>query len=154
VESQLLCHWAADAEKGSWTRYAPKLRLFIILAARWGGIVDMSRWRHILLASPPSLSACPKPTAEKKHDPSPTDNEIKNGDIIPSARLLSACAARDRGKAAAKINAQRGTKASPLRNAHSRECDLFFSLAHLGSPSQRSCSSPTALRFCRRTADL
>jgi hypothetical protein len=104
----------------------------------------MSRWRHILLASPPSLSACPKPTAEKKHDPSPTDNEIKNGNIISCAGLLSAYALRSRGKAAAKINAQRGTKASPLRNSHCANATCFCRLAHLGIASQWSCSSPTA----------
>jgi hypothetical protein len=92
----------------------------------------MSRWRHILWASPQSLSVCPKPTAEKKHDPDPTDDEIKNGNIIPCAGLLSAYALRSRRKAAAKINAQRGTKASPLRNSHSRECDMFLSSRALG----------------------
>jgi hypothetical protein len=94
----------------------------------------MSRWRHLLLASLPSVSACPKPTAEKKHDPSVTDSEIKNGDIIPYARPLSACALRGRRTAAAinQANAQRGTEASPLRNAHSRECDMFLSSRALG----------------------
>jgi hypothetical protein len=116
----------------------------------------MSRWRHILLASPPSFSACPKPTAEKKHDPSPTDNEIKNGDIIPYAGLLSACAMRDPWKAAAfnKVDALSGTKASRLRNSHCANATCFCRLARLGIASQWSCSSPTALRFCRRTADL
>jgi hypothetical protein len=114
----------------------------------------MSRWRHLLLASPPSLSACPKPTAEKKHEPSPTDNEIKNGNIISCAGLLSAYALRSRGKAAAKINAQCGTKASPLRNSHCANATCFCRLAHLGIASQWSCCSPTELRFGRRTADL
>jgi hypothetical protein len=87
----------------------------------------MSRWRHILLASPPSLSACPKPTAEKKHDPSPTDNEIKN-DNISCAGPLSAYALRSRRKAAAfnKTDALNGTEDSPLPNADSRECDMFL----------------------------
>ena len=149
----MLCHWAAHAEKGSWTRYTPKLRLFIILAARWGGIVDMSRWRHILLASPPSLSVCPKPTAAKNYDPSPTDNEI-NGNIIPCAGLLSAYALRSRRKAAAKISAQRGTKASPLRNSHSRECDMFLSSRALEHRKPVELFLAHRLRFCRRTADL
>jgi hypothetical protein len=145
----LLCHWAADAEKGSWTRYTPKLTLFIILAARWGGIIDMSRWRHILSASPPSLSACPKPTVEKRHDPSPTNNEIKN-DNISCAGLLSAYALRSRRKAVAKISAQRGIKASPLITPIRANATCFCRLVHLGIASQSSCSSPTALRFCRR----
>jgi hypothetical protein len=86
----------------------------------------MSRWRHILLASPPSFSACPKPTAEKKHDPSPTDNEIKNGDI----RLLSARALRDPWKAVPfnKVDALSGTKASPLRNSHCANARCFCRL--------------------------
>jgi len=94
----------------------------------------MSRWRHILLAPLPSPSTCTKPTAEKKHDPDPTDNEIKNGDIIPYAGLLSACALRDRRKAAAfnKVDALSGTEASPLPNAYSRECDLFMLSRALG----------------------
>ena len=127
----MLCHWAAHAEKGSWTRYTPKLRLFIILAARWGGIVDMSRWRHILLAPLPSPSTCTKPTAE---NPDATDSEIKSGDIIPYAGLLSACALRDRRKAAAfnKVDALSGTEASPLPNAHSRKCDPFMLSRALG----------------------
>jgi hypothetical protein len=88
----------------------------------------MSRWRHILLPSLPSLSACPKPTAEKKHDPSPADNEIKNGDIIAYVGPLSACALRDRRKVAAfnEVDALNGIEASPLPNAHSREFDLFL----------------------------
>jgi hypothetical protein len=73
----------------------------------------MSRWRHILLASPPSLSACPKPKAEKKHDLSPTDNDIKNGNMILCAGLLSVYALRSRRKAAAKI-----TLSAALRLRH------------------------------------
>ena len=84
----------------------------------------MSRWRRILLASSPSLSACQKPTAENKHDPSPTDNEIKNGNIISCAGLLWAYALRSR--------TQRGTKASPLRNSHWRECDIFLAFRAFG----------------------
>jgi hypothetical protein len=101
----------------------------------------MSRWRHILLASPPSLSDCP--TAEKKHDPSPTDNEIKN-DKISCAGLLSAYALRSRRKAAAKISAQRGIKASPLITPIRANATCFCRLVHLGIASQWSCSSPTA----------
>ena len=94
----------------------------------------MSRWRHILLASLPSLSARPKPTAEEKRDPGPTDNEIKSGDIIPYAGLLSAYALRGRRKAAAfnKVNARSGTKTSASPNAHSRECDMFLLSRALG----------------------
>jgi hypothetical protein len=106
----------------------------MILAARWGGIVDMSRWRHILLASLPRLSAFPKPRAENEHDPDPTDNEIRNGDTIPYAGLLS-CALSHPSKAAAlsKVDALSGTVASPSANVHSRECDTFLlsrALAH------------------------
>jgi hypothetical protein len=99
-----------------------------------GRDVDMSRWRHILLASLPSVSACPKPTAEKKHDPGRTDNEIKNGDIIHCAGRLLTCASRGRRKAAAfnKVDAQSGIKASPMLNAHSRECDMFLLSRALG----------------------
>lgn len=94
----------------------------------------MSRRRHILLASLPGLSAYPKPTAEKKHDPGLADYEIKNGDIIPYAGLLSACALRDRRRAARfnKVDALSGTEASPLPNAHSRERDLFLLSRALG----------------------
>jgi len=94
----------------------------------------MSRWRHILLQSLPSLSACPKPTAAKKHGPSPTDNEIKNGDINPYAGPLSACALRDRRKVAAfnEADALNGIEASPLPNAHSREFDLLLLFRALG----------------------
>src|SRR5689334_8371893 len=90
-------NWAADAEKGSWTGCAPKLRLFVNLAARRGGIFDMSRWRQFLSASPPSFSACPKPTAEKKRVPGPTDNEI-SGDIVLYAWPLAVYASRRRNK--------------------------------------------------------
>ena len=95
----------------------------------------MSRWRHTVLAFLPNLSVCPKPTAEKKHDPGPTDNEIKNVDIIPHAGPLPACALKGRGKAAASFNnvhASSGTKALPSRNAHSRECDMSLLSRALG----------------------
>jgi hypothetical protein len=101
----------------------------------------MSRWRLIVLASLPRLSACPKPTAETRHDPGSSDNEIKNGDVIPYAGLLSACASRARKKAAAafKVDALSGAKASPLLFAHSREYEVFSCRAHLGTASQWSC---------------
>jgi hypothetical protein len=70
--------------------------------------------------------------AEKKHDLSATDNDIKNGNMILCAGLSSVYALRNRRKAAAKINAQRGTKASPLRSSYSHESDMFLSSRPLG----------------------
>jgi hypothetical protein len=66
--------------------------------------------------------------AEKKYCLSPTDNEIKDGDLIPCAELLSAYATRGRRKAAAfnNIEALRGTEASPLPGAHSCGRDLLL----------------------------
>jgi hypothetical protein len=103
----------------------------------------MSRWRHIVLAFLPNLSVCPKPTAEKKHDPGPTDNDIKNVDIIPYAGPLPACALRGRGKAAASFNnihASSGTKALPPRSAIRANATCLCRV-HLGATTQWSCSS-------------